>query len=38
LNAVATELNGRPRMTLDWRNPAEKLDEILAETGGALTT
>lgn len=38
LNAVARELNGRPRMTLDWRTPAEKLDEILGQTGGALTT
>lgn len=38
LDAVAHELNGRPRMTLNWRNPAEKLDEILATAGGALTT
>lgn len=29
LEEVAAELNGRPRMTLKWRTPAEALDELL---------
>lgn len=29
LDAVADSLNGRPRETLGWRTPAEKLDEFL---------
>jgi IS30 family transposase len=35
LDQVADELNGRPRMTLGWANPAEKMAELLgvATTG-----
>jgi IS30 family transposase len=30
LEAVAAELNGRPRKTLGWKTPAQALDEFLA--------
>jgi transposase, IS30 family len=33
LNAVAASLNDRPRQTLNWKKPAEKLAELLALTG-----
>jgi len=29
LDAVAQEMNGRPRQTLDWATPSEALDELL---------
>ena len=29
LDRVAAELNRRPRQTLGWRNPAEKMVELL---------
>lgn len=29
LEAVANALNTRPRKTLDWKTPAEALDELL---------
>ena len=40
LQAVATTLNGRPRRTLEWKTPAEALDDQLAslqEAGVAST-
>lgn len=35
LRRVAAELNGRPRKTLAWRNPTEKLNELLLTTSAA---
>jgi IS30 family transposase len=32
LDEVARELNGRPRETLNWRNPAQTLDNFLVAT------
>jgi IS30 family transposase len=32
INAVAATLNGRPRKTLDWKTPAEALNEHLRST------
>jgi IS30 family transposase len=32
LDSVAASLNGRPRQTLDWMKPSEKLAELLATT------
>jgi IS30 family transposase len=33
LDAVAASLNDRPRQTLEWMKPSEKLTELLAMTG-----
>jgi IS30 family transposase len=34
LDAVAIQLNSRPRMTLNWQTPAERLDQLLVATTG----
>ena len=31
LDEIAASLNGRPRQTLGWRNPAEKMAELLGQ-------
>lgn len=38
LDAVADELNNRPRQTLGWLKPTEVFNKFLIEAGGALTT
>ena len=38
LDAVAAELNDRPRQTLGWKSPRYKLDELLLGAGDASTT
>ncbi len=38
LDAVADELNNRPRQTLGWLKPTEVLNKFLVEAGGAFTT
>ncbi|MGH3839748.1 MAG: IS30 family transposase, partial [Pseudonocardiaceae bacterium] len=38
LDAVATRLNNRPRRTLRFKTPAEKLNELLLNASVAVTT
>jgi IS30 family transposase len=37
LDTVADELNDRPRKTLGWRKPTEALNQLMLNSGGALT-
>jgi len=37
LDAIADELNDRPRKTLGWRKPVEALNKLLLDSDGALT-
>jgi transposase, IS30 family len=34
LDAVAIQLNGRPRQTLNWQTPAQRLEQLLVATTG----
>jgi transposase, IS30 family len=38
LEAVAAELNSRPRKTLGWRTPAQALDQLLSQPQAVATT